>query len=145
VTVPISAVTAMAICIIIFFLSYLAVIYLFKPPQAVSCVDRQKELIKDFDNRITQSKETFKEFIEPFEMKWCAKCIWYNVSAKGLAVIFLEEKTPILVKTENVWEWPYTSKDNALISPGYTYRFWIRPHGIECLNCKEKVGSCSVD
>ncbi|MEM5790447.1 MAG: hypothetical protein QXP77_00085 [Candidatus Aenigmatarchaeota archaeon] len=112
---------------------------------ASACIRGQYSEIDNIEEKLRNARETGNEYIEPFEMKWCANCIWYDPANSSLSIIFYEEKTPVQIPVEGVWN-VINGKSKSLISPGFTYRFYITKFGIvDCFNCDNtNQGNCEV-
>lgn len=134
--------------IILFCISYLIFVYILLPFNVRQCIQEQREEIGKIEEKIKNARETGNEFIEPFRMKSCTKCIWYNSSIKALEVVFHEEKNPVEIPADEGWAaWAgsnkFNTRESSLNSPGFVYRFHITRFGItECFNCE--VGMCEV-
>ncbi len=137
----------LATMIVILVISLLA-LFGFLPPLNVSAlIQRQREEIENINEKIRLARDTGNEYIEIFKMESTTRCIWYNSTEKVLKVIFHQEKEPVSIPVDVGWgaSGKFNSKDNALISPGFSYKFYITKLGIvDCLNCENNVGRCEV-
>lgn len=135
---------AIVLAIVFFCISLIVFLYILSPAKVKNCIQGQKEEIYRIDDLLKRAKDTGNEFREPFEMKWCTQCIWYNSADSSLQVIFYEEKEPVGIPVDSGWV-KFNGKENSLISPGWTYLFYIKSYGIsECFNCEGHVGECPI-
>ena len=133
-----------ALMVIILVISLLAFFGILPSVKASDCVRDQYFEIDRIEEKIKSAKDTNNEYIEPFEMKWCSRCIWYDSASSKLKIIFLDEKNPMEYPVKYSWGSDFDSQDKALVSPGSTYRFHITSVELKCLDCENRVGKCEV-
>ncbi len=113
--------------------------------KVLGCIKGQYSKIDEVEEKLKKARETGNEYIEPFDLMWCAKCIWYDPENSSLNVIFYEEKKPVQIPVKGVWN-IINGKSKSLVVPGFTYRFYITKFGVvDCFNCDDSnQRSCEV-
>lgn len=138
---------ALILMIVLFCLTFVTFAFILPLWNVRNCIQEQRNQIEKIENLIKTAKQTGQEFIEPFTMKACTKCIWFNESLPALEVIFHQEEKPISIPVDMGWGilGKFNDKDHALIGQGFNYRFRITRLGIEdCFNCDVNIGECVI-
>ena len=138
---------AMVFAIVLFCLTWLFFTKMLPAWAVRDCIQGQYDEIYRINDLIRRARDTGDEYLEPFRLRACTKCIWFNSSESTLKIIFYQEKEPVSIPVELGWgaSKDFDSREKALNVPGFTYRFRITRVGIEeCFNCEDNTGKCEV-